>query len=54
MLKAALDAINGVPQTKSLRINQFEKVADSKDLRPHAKEMYLEGDIFQRDRKLKK
>ncbi len=54
MLKAALNAINGVPHTKALRMNQFEKFADSKDLRPHAKEMFVEGDLIQRTLKEKK
>lgn len=46
MLRAALNAINGVPQFKTLRSHQFEKFADSKDFIPHSKEMYLEGDIL--------
>lgn len=46
MLKAALNAINGVPQTKSYSPSIFKKVADSKDLKPHSKEMYFEGDLM--------
>lgn len=46
LLRAALNAINGVPQTKSVTISPFSKVADSKDLKPHSKEMYFEGDIL--------
>jgi len=46
MLKAALNAINGVPQTKSYSPSIFKKVADSKDFKPHSKEMYFEGDIL--------
>ena len=46
MLKAAINAINGIPQTKSYVPGLFEKVADSKDFKPHAKEMYFEGKIF--------
>ncbi len=45
MLKATLDVINGVPQLKSYTPSLFKKVADSKDLKPHMKEMYLEGDF---------
>lgn len=54
MLKAALNAINGVPVTKSFQPSPFVKIADSKDLRPHAKEMFVEGDFFKPKRKLKK
>jgi len=46
MLKAALNAINGVPQTKSYSPSIFKKVADSKSFKPHSKEMYFEGDIL--------
>ena len=45
MLKAALAAINGLPQFKSYTPRLFDKVADSKDLKPHMKEMYLEGEF---------
>lgn len=46
MLKAALNAINGVPQTKSYSLSIFKKVADSKDFKPHSKEMYFEGELL--------
>lgn len=46
MLKAALNAINGVPQTKSYSPSIFKKVADSKDFKPHSKEMYFEGELL--------
>ncbi len=53
MLKAALNAINGIPQTKSLSSHQFEKIADSKDFKPHAKEMFINEELIRPD-KLKK
>ena len=47
MLKAALDAIAGVAQFKSYEPRMhYEKVADSKDLVPHKKEMYYEGNLL--------
>lgn len=47
MLKAALDAIAGVAQFKTYEPRMhYEKVADSKDLVPHKKEMYYEGNLL--------
>ncbi|MCP4550606.1 MAG: hypothetical protein GY834_00880 [Bacteroidetes bacterium] len=46
MLKAALNAINGIAQMKSYSPVFFEEIADSKDFKPHSKEMYLEDDLL--------
>ena len=41
LLKAALDKIQGFSQTKSFISNDFTKVASSKDLVPHSRELYF-------------
>lgn len=41
LLKAALNVIQYLPPTKSASVISFKKVADSKDMKPHAKEMFI-------------
>lgn len=41
LLKTAINTINGTPVKKSTQASGFEKIADSKDIVPFGKEMYL-------------
>jgi carboxyl-terminal processing protease len=41
LLHAAINSIEGAPQKKTYFNSQFRVIADSKDLVPHAKEMYV-------------